>query len=275
MGLTNKIGIMQGRLSPQLGNRIQAFPLDNWREEFVTAKEIGYNSIEWIVESPLELNPLLNFSGIEEINNCISSTGVKVDYVCADIFMENPIFEEENLENNLEILTNIITFGNKIGAKCVEIPFVDNSSLKKNLKNKNISLQIKEVIPIANDLGMQISLETDLEPKEFREFLLNFESDAIRANYDIGNSASLGFDTREEISMIGEFITNVHIKDRKFLGSTVPLGSGNANIPLALNLLSEIDYKGGITMQAAREVDNLSNAKKQLAQVNKYLAQIE
>jgi hypothetical protein len=53
------------------------------------------------------------------------------------------------------------------------------------------------------------------------------------------------------------------------------LGSGNANIPLALNLLSEIDYKGGITMQAAREVDNLSNAKKQLAQVNKYLAQIE
>jgi sugar phosphate isomerase/epimerase len=200
---------------------------------------------------------------------------VKVDYVCADIFMENPIFEEENLEKNLEILTNIITFGNKIGAKCVEIPFVDNSSLKKNLKNKNISLQIKEVIPIANDLGMQISLETDLEPKEFREFLLNFESDAIRANYDIGNSASLGFDTREEISMIGEFITNVHIKDRKFLGSTVPLGSGNANIPLALTLLSEIDYKGGITMQAAREVDNLDNAKKQLAQVNKYLAQIE
>jgi hexulose-6-phosphate isomerase len=189
--------------------------------------------------------------------------------------MENPIFEEENLENNLEILTNIITFGNKIGAKCVEIPFVDNSSLKKNLKNKNISLQIKEVIPIANDLGMQISLETDLEPKEFREFLLNFESDVIRANYDIGNSASLGFDTREEISMIGEFIANVHIKDRKFLGSTVPLGSGNANIPLALTLLSEIDYKGGITMQAAREIDNLDNAKKQLAQVNKYLAQIE
>ena len=59
------------------------------------------------------------------------------------------------------------------------------------------------------------------------------------------------------------------------MGSTVPLGSGDANIPLALNLLSEIDYKGGITMQAAREVDNLDNAKKQLAQLNKYLAQIE
>ena len=266
---------MQGRLSPQLGNKIQAFPLDNWREEFWTAKEIGYNSIEWIVESPLELNPLLRFSGIEEINNCITSTGVKVDYVCADIFMENPIFDKENLENNLEILTNIITFGNKIGAKCVEIPFVDNSSLKGNFKNKNVSLQIKEVIPIANELGMQISLETDLQPKEFRDFILNFESDVIRANYDIGNSASLGFDTREEIRMIGEFIANVHIKDRKFMGSTVPLGSGNANIPLALTLLSEIDYKGGITMQAAREVNNLDNAKRQLAQVKKYLAQIE
>lgn len=275
MGLTKQIGIMQGRLSPQIGSKIQAFPIEHWREEFLLAKKIGYSAIEWIVETPLTLNPLLTSAGIEEINDCILNTGVKVDYICADVYMEKPFFVQEELNNNLELLTKIITFGSKIGAKCIEIPFVDNSSLKDNSKNKEVALQIKEVLPLAQQLGMQISLETDLEPKSFREFLLSFDSDAIKANYDIGNSASLGFSTQEEIEFIGDLIANVHVKDRKYLGSTVPLGTGNANIRLALTLLSQIDYQGGITMQAAREVDNLENAKEQLTQVIEYMAELD
>jgi hexulose-6-phosphate isomerase len=275
MGLTKQIGIMQGRLSPQIGSKIQAFPVEHWREEFLLAKKIGYSAIEWIVESPLTLNPLLTSTGVEEINDCILNTGVKVDYICADVYMEKPFFVQEELNNNLELLTKIIIFGNKIGAKCIEIPFVDNSSLKGNSKNKEVTLQIKEVLPLAQQLGMQISLETDLEPKSFREFLLSFESDVIRANYDIGNSASLGFSTQEEIEFIGDLIANVHVKDRKYLGSTVPLGTGNANIRLALSLLSQIDYQGGVTMQAAREVNNLENAKEQLTQVIEYMAELD
>ena len=68
MGLTKEIGIMQGRLSPRIDGKIQAYPASTWQKEFEIAKEIGYSAIEWIVEKPLEINALMLKSGIKEIN---------------------------------------------------------------------------------------------------------------------------------------------------------------------------------------------------------------
>jgi L-ribulose-5-phosphate 3-epimerase len=50
----NPIGIMQGRLSPPVGGRIQSFPVDCWREEFFRAREAGLNCIEWVYEFETE-----------------------------------------------------------------------------------------------------------------------------------------------------------------------------------------------------------------------------
>ena len=91
MGLTNEIGIMQGRLSPRIDGKIQAYPATTWQKEFEIAQEIGYAAIEWIVEKPVETNALMTDSGKAEIKKVIASTGVRIDYVCADIFMQQPL----------------------------------------------------------------------------------------------------------------------------------------------------------------------------------------
>ena len=54
----NKIGIMCGRLSKSIENQIQAFPSSSWKEEFPKAEKIGYELIEWIVETN-EKNPII------------------------------------------------------------------------------------------------------------------------------------------------------------------------------------------------------------------------
>ena len=77
---------------------------------------------------------------------------------------------------------------------------------------------------------MKIILETDLEPKKFREFIESFQNNKIKANYDTGNSAALGYDMKEEFREIGKYFGNIHIKDRKFQGDTVPLGYGDVDI---------------------------------------------
>ena len=41
---------MQGRLSKQIGNRIQAFPEKYWKSEFSKAKKLGLNTIEWTLD---------------------------------------------------------------------------------------------------------------------------------------------------------------------------------------------------------------------------------
>ena len=112
MGLTNEIGIMQGRLSPRIDGKIQAYPASTWQKEFEIAQEIGYAAIEWIVEKPVATNALMTDSGKAEIKKVIASTGVRIDYVCADIFMQQPLvrmteeIKSQNKDYLLEILKN-------------------------------------------------------------------------------------------------------------------------------------------------------------------------
>ena len=64
---------------------------------------------------------------------------------------------------------------------------------------------------------------------------------------------------------------NVHVKDRKLGGTTVPLGTGNAKIDLVIQKLQEFGYSGGLTMQAARGVNDVETAKEQLNYVRNLL----
>jgi hexulose-6-phosphate isomerase len=266
MGLTKQIGIMQGRLSPRIDGKIQAYPAKTWQKEFEIAQEIGYAAIEWIVEKPLEVNALMSKSGMQEIKEIILKTGVRIDFICADNFIQQPLIRmsQEIREENKEHLKNILVSAKEVGAIGVEIPFVDASSIKSESEINELISCMQEAFELAKEIGMKISLETDLNPTSFKELLDRINLNHVQANYDIGNSASLGFDPIEEINAIGKRILNVHVKDRKFGSTTVPLGTGDADIKLSLSRLSEINYLGGITMQAARGSDDIEVAKSQL-----------
>ena len=273
MGLTNEIGIMQGRLSPRIDGKIQAYPASTWQKEFEIAQEIGYAAIEWIVEKPVETNALMTDSGKAEIKKVIASTGVRIDYVCADIFMQQPLVRmtEDTKSQNKEYLATILKNAKEVGAIGVEIPFVDNSSIKNEKEKQEFTDAMKDAFNLAKDLELKISLETDLPPLEFQELLEIIDLDHVQANYDIGNSASLGFDPKEELDAYGLKILNVHVKDRKLGSTTVPLGTGNANINYVFQKLKEIGYIGGLTMQAARGENDIETAKEQLQYVRNLL----
>jgi len=276
MGLTNEIGIMQGRLSPRIDGKIQAYPASTWQKEFEIAKEIGYTAIEWIVEKPVETNALMTDLGKAEIKKIIASTGVRIDYVCADIFMQQPLVRmtKDTKSQNKEYLTEILKNAKEVGAIGVEIPFVDNSSIKNEKEKQEFIDAMEDAFNLAKDLDLKISLETDLPPPVFKELLENIGLDHVLANYDIGNSASLGFDPKEELDAYGQRILNVHVKDRKLGGTTVPLGRGNANIKLVLQKLKENRYRGGLTMQAARGESDIETAKEQFEYVQSLLKKL-
>jgi hexulose-6-phosphate isomerase len=273
MGLTNEIGIMQGRLSPRIDGKIQAYPASTWQKEFEIAQEIGYAAIEWIVEKPVQTNALMTDSGKAEIKKVIASTGVRIDYVCADIFMQQPLVrmtEETELQNK-DYLLEILKNAKEVGAVGVEIPFVDNSSIKNETEKQEFIDAMQDAFKLAKDMDLKISLETDLPPSDFQELLEKINLDYVQANYDIGNSASLGFDPKEELEAYGLKILNVHVKDRKLGSTTVPLGTGNANINYVFQKLQEISYIGGLTMQAARGENDIETAKEQLKYVRTLL----
>src|SRR6185369_10422176 len=87
-----ELGVMQGRLSPPEGGRIQSFPEKTWRAEFERAKRCGLDRIEWIIDEPnWEQNPMMTAEGRAEIAALSRSSGVKVRSACADLFMIHPL----------------------------------------------------------------------------------------------------------------------------------------------------------------------------------------
>ncbi|MFT5170726.1 MAG: L-ribulose-5-phosphate 3-epimerase [Candidatus Marinamargulisbacteria bacterium] len=249
------IGIMQGRLSAPTDGKIQSFPKKTWRMEFEKASQCNLDFIEWIFETDeWENNPISTASGIQEILALADKSKVSVLTLCADYFMENPLIRcsESDQADRLEKLNWLIQQAALLGVKYINLPFVDHSAIHSN---EEISLLAKRLAPISENAkkqGIQLCLETNLDPVRFESLLVAFEQVPIGVNYDTGNSAALGFESHEEMAHYGRYLTTLHIKDRRLNGGTVPLGQGDANIPDTLKQLRQLPFWGPITFQVAR-----------------------
>lgn len=269
------IGIMQGRLLPRYKSRYQAHPLNYWQAEFYIAKELSFSSIEFILDHNDYLdNPLMSKNGILDIKRVIRETGVEVKSICADYFMEAP-FHSIHQKKSESILRKLIKNAAKLNIVDIVIPCVDASSLKNKKDTKKFVSSIKKVLPLAEKENININFETDLDPLAFSQLLNNFNSQNIKVNYDVGNSASLGYDPKEEFKAYGNYISDLHIKDRLLGGGSVPLGSGNADFEEIFKLLKKYNFKGNITLQAAKDeeyIDDLKLVKKQKKYISKYIS---
>lgn len=268
------IGIMQGRLTPSEGRGIQFFPFDAWEKEFSIGKEIGLDEIEWIFDyERYAENPLWTEAGCQAINDRIKETGVKVKSVCFDYFMRCPFYKGKGTyEENIGFFSRVLDGMERIGASLIEIPLVDDSSVK-NAEEREAALGMaRDMADRAAQKNMTVGFETDMPPGGFRAFLEDIGRENVAANYDSGNSSGLGYDHREEILSLGSLIANVHIKDRVFQNGTVELGTGSADFDKVFSSLKNIGYQGSLILQAARGTDGeeKNNILRQMRFVEEY-----
>jgi L-ribulose-5-phosphate 3-epimerase len=262
----SKIGIMQGRLLPKIDKKYQCFPALNWQKEFFLAKKLKIFKIELIFDNyHPHLNPLMSREGIEELKKIQKSTKVKVVSVCADYFMENPIFTSNLYQSNLNIKTleKLIVNSKLINVKNIILPCVDKSSLNSNTRLNLFIKKIKQIEYLLDKTKINLSLETDLPPNKFLNLINSFRSKFITINYDTGNSASLGFNPEKELNIYGSRISEVHIKDRLFKGGPVFFGKGNTEFKKIFRLLKKIKYKGNFILQMYRDKKGIDVFKKQ------------
>ena len=248
----HEIGFMQGRLVPQINGRIQAFPWERWRDEFALARANGFRSIEFIFDSErYQENPLYSPQGRAELKDLIATTQVPVSAICADHFMDHPFHgvSADQQQHSVDLLDRLIEAAAEVGAKRVEIPCVDHASLCTEADKRQVVTAVSRCLPRAEQRGIEVVFETSLPPEEFREFLERFRHPLVLANFDSGNSAALGFEPVHELSTLGGLISNIHIKDRVLHGTTVPLGTGNANFPAIFSTLAKIGYRGPFILQ--------------------------
>jgi L-ribulose-5-phosphate 3-epimerase len=252
-----RIAIMQGRLLPPEIPRFQCFPRGRWSQEFAHAAAVGLDAIEWIYDLyGADVNPLATDEGIAAMRSLSDHHGVAVVSVCADYFLDRPFVTADTLEF-AELRGHLIW----LLARCrmagigrVVLPFVDVSRIRGVDDAGRVIRLLAGVLPYAAASGVELHLETALEPRRFAELLAALPHPLLKVNYDSGNSASLGYIVQDELAAYGSRIGGVHIKDRTRGGGTVPLGSGNADIPALLAGLRELKYAGDYVLQVARDL---------------------
>ena len=248
-----EIHCMQGRLLPPENNRIQAFPRLSWARELALAGQAEVEGIEWIYESYGEReNPLTTSEGRRKLRDELQGHGVLVRSLSADWFMEHLLGREPAAATRLPWLLDAAA---DAGIERIVVPCVDSSRLKGHADEEALVRAIEANIRALEATGLELHLETDLEPKRFGRLLERLDHPLIGVNYDTGNSASQGYDVTEEWEVYGFRVGSVHIKDRLRGGGTVRLGDGDADLETFFDMLHASGWQRPLVLQAARGHD--------------------
>lgn len=249
---------MQGRLSPISNNLIQSFPWACWENEFAIAADHDWHIMEWTIDHDrFDENPLLTSDGQARVESLSAEYGVGVHSITADFFMQRPFFEAGDSDGEIDRLARVIDACLRLGISQLVIPLVDNASVDSEHKRSQIVERLSDLMSGYTREKLKLAFESDFGPEQLRGFIGLFDELNFSINYDIGNSAALGFDCREELAAYSGYVENVHIKDRKRGGTTVPLGAGDADIHGAIGLLEDGGYEGRYIFQTARQSDHV------------------
>ncbi len=143
------------------------------------------------------------------------------------------------------------------------VPGVCNKQIPYDEAYKRAHEGIKQMIPVAQELGVKIAVENVwndflLSPLEMARFIDEFESPWIGAHFDCGNVAAIGY-PEQWIRILGKRILKLHIKEfnkkvaadtGKGKGFNWKLGDeGGIDWPSIVKALNDIGYSGWATAE--------------------------
>ena len=249
---------MQGRLSDCVDGKIQAFPWFHWQSEFQTATTIGLHLMEWTLDHEhLYQNPLMTNNGQKKIVDLCKNYDVSIPSLTGDCFMQEP-FWKRCLQSRTDLQRDfmaIVRACSSVGISMIVIPLVDNGRIETAEQEQVLVDFLLKQQSFFSEQRVKIIFESDFIPCELFRFISRLPSKHFGINYDIGNSAALGFDPEEEFETYGSRVMNVHVKDRVLGGTTVPLKKGSADFDAVFSALVKQNYRGNFILQTARATD--------------------
>lgn len=259
MSTRTRIGFIQGRLSPMVDGKIQAFPAAHWREEFQAAESLSIPLMEWTLDQDgLHQNPYCTEEGRKAVRALMDRHHLSIPSVTGDCFMQAPFWKADAATRKglLDDLAVVIESSASLGVTYVVVPLVDNGSIDTSEEADNLRDGLADFEKLLAQGDVRVVFESDYAPERLAAFMQSFPAPLFGVNYDIGNSAALGFSHEAEMAAYGERILNVHVKDRVLGGSTVELGTGAADLPGCVRALEKSGYKGNYILQTARAQDD-------------------
>jgi sugar phosphate isomerase/epimerase len=127
---------------------------------------------------------------------------------------------------------------------------------------------LKQSVKIAQDHGVTLALENhiDFTSAEILEILERVGSDALKVNFDTGNTLRMMEDPVAAARRLGPYTVATHTKDLAacrhvrpeewYFFSSVPVGTGLIDIPGVVRALAESGYQGVLAVESDHHKDN-------------------
>ena len=253
--MTHPIGFMQGRLCERVDGKIQAFPWRDWESEFPSAAEIDLHLMEWTLDQErLYENPLVSADGQEKIRALCLQHDLLIPSLTGDCFMQAPFWKIDG-QARTDLQSDFLAIGRAcaaVGIRMIVVPLVDDGRLETAEQEDVLVNFLLVQTSFLSQHNLQVIFECDFTPAELARFIGRLPAERFGINYDVGNSAALGFKPAEEFAAYGYRVINVHVKDRILGGTTVPLKTGSADFDAVFSALAKHNYKGNFILQTAR-----------------------
>ena len=269
-----------GALGAALVEHSNLLPADSRRHKTATIKKaIKFQMIDEPISvlEKFELLQALGFDGVElpspndldeqEVLQARRKTGLPIHGVVNSVHWKktfsdpDPAIRAEGQAGMEHALKQASTFG---ASTVLLVPAVVNKDVSYADAYERSQLEIRKVLPLAQELGIKIALENVwnhflLSPLEFARYIDEFESDWIGAYFDVGNIVNYGW-PEQWIRTLGNRIIKLDIKEFSrskrndeglWEGFRVPLGEGDCDWPAVNEALRDINYQGWATAEVA------------------------
>ena len=246
--------LVQGRALPQTDDILQSFP-SQWRNEFPLMRDLNFYGIEWIYDKKSEYsNPILNEDGRKQIADASKQYDIRLENIVLDWFMSYPLISDEySTIKRMEKLSSLIDLSAKTGFKRIILPLLEENNISSiDKRNKLIEFFNNKISKQLESNEIEIHLETSLPPEDEYNLIKKLDSTKFQLCFDMGNSASFGYDPFIVINTVKDYLGSVHIKDRLVRGPSVPLGEGAVKFTTVFQCLHKINFSGPFSFQIYR-----------------------
>lgn len=249
-----RLAMVQGRLSSEVAGKFQYFPIHNWRSEFFKAKELGFDSLEWIISD--FSNPIFDEASQNEIIDLVRDSNLEISSISLDLLMPKTLNYFSDKETKW-IFDNINKIAKKVKLSRVSIPIEETCGIRDPQTFNKVQGKLIKILNLNSFNEYSIAIETDMAPNVISNFLNHKALQRVGVLLDIGNAAAYGYKLNDYFNQLSKKIYSLHIKDRlSGIGPTVPLGEGSAEFDyLAKNIHNLINLKD-ITLQSFKTHEN-------------------
>ncbi len=221
-------------------------------DKFKLVKDLGFDGVE--LNSPVDFDKSEVLRAKERSGIELPSV-VNKDHWGKPLSDPDPEVREQIVKSVAESLQEVKEFG---GDTVLVVPGVVNEKVPYEQAYNTALNTIRELIPYAEETGMQIGLENVwnnflISPVEAKRFVDEINHPLIGWYFDIGNILRYGW-PEHWLETLNDRIMKLHIKEysRKLMnekglweGFNIKLLEGDNNWPVVMKTISKINHRGG------------------------------